>query len=179
MATKMLAKVKRMLQAYALARPHLRLSLKILKAKDRKGDWTYPKSGAPSASRLEAGLHAATDIFGKKLTSHCESIFSSWSDTGEQIDEPTIEKIGPSASRDEWYTLEATMAKQDCGTSLSKITRSQIVSTNQTQYRCNSIEQYRPIYISRFQTGVMPKGHFETDRLTIQDSLALCYLQRR
>ena len=110
------AKVKRMLQAYALARPHLRLSLKILKAKDRKGDWTYPKSGAISASRLEASFNAAADIFGKKLTSQCESTFSSWSSTGEQIDKATSEQLGPSASRDEAYTLEATMARQDCGT---------------------------------------------------------------
>ena len=112
---KMLSKVKRMLQAYALARPHLRLSLKILKAKDRKGDWTYPKSGALSASRLEASLHAATDIFGKKLTSQCNVTSSSWSSTGEQMDEDTREESTPSASRDELYTLEATIAKRDCG----------------------------------------------------------------
>lgn len=121
MSVKILSKMKRMLQAYALARPHLRLSFKILKARDRKGDWTYPKSGALSASRLEASFNAATDIFGKKLTSHCE--FSSWSSTGEQIDETTSERLGPSASRDEAYTLEAIMAKQDCGTYISTITR--------------------------------------------------------
>ena len=112
---KMLSKIKRMLQAYALARPRLRLSLKILKAKDRKGDWTYPKSGALSASQLEASLHAATDIFGKKLTSQCTVTSSSWSSTGERIDEATREESTPSASRDELYTLEATMAKRDCG----------------------------------------------------------------
>ena len=180
MATKMLAKVKRMLQAYALARPHLRLSLKILKAKDRKGDWTYPKSGALSASRLEAGLHAATDIFGKKLTSHCESIFSSWSSTGEQIDETTFEKLGQSASRDEVYTLEATMAKPDCGTYLFK------AATNFKEYllikslhRWIGIEQCRPVSIGRFKTSLMPKGHFKADHLTIQIPLTLCYLQRR
>ena len=113
---KMLAKVRRILQAYALAQPHLRLSLKILKAKDRKGDWTYPRSGALSASRLEASFNAATDIFGKKLTSQCELKFSSWSSNGEQIDEATSERLGPSIVRDEVYTLEATMAKKDCGT---------------------------------------------------------------
>ncbi len=115
---KVLGKVKRILQAYALARPHLRLSLRILKAKDRKGDWTYPRSGALSASRSEASFNAATDIFGKKLTSQCELNFSSWSSTGEPIDKATSEQVGPSASRDEAYTLEAIMAKQDCGTYL-------------------------------------------------------------
>ena len=112
---KMLSKIKRMLQAYALARPYLRLSLKILKAKDRKGDWTFPKSGALSTSRLDASLHAATDIFGKKLTSQCNVISSSWSSTGEQMDEATSEELRPNASRDEVYTLEATMAKRNCG----------------------------------------------------------------
>ena len=115
-AVKMLAKVKRMLQAYALARPHLRLSLKILKAKDRKGDWTYPTNGALIASQFDATLHAATDIFGKKLTSQCIVVSSSWLSTGEQIDEATSKKLEPSASRDEAYNLEATLARRDGGT---------------------------------------------------------------
>lgn len=119
----MLAKVKKMLQAYALARPHLRLLLKVLKAKDRKADWTYPKSRAPSASNLEASFNAATDIFGKKLTSQCRLTFSTWSSTGEQIHGATSEERGPGASREEAYTLEATMAKQDCGKYFLTVTR--------------------------------------------------------
>ena len=114
-SVKMLAKVRKMLQSYALTRPHLRLSLKILKAKDRKGDWTYPKGGALSASRVEASFNAATDIFGKKLTSECESTVSTWSSAGEQIDEIMSQHSGSSASRDEAYTLEAIIPKQDCG----------------------------------------------------------------
>ncbi|KAI4178567.1 MAG: hypothetical protein LQ346_007404, partial [Caloplaca aetnensis] len=39
-ATKQLAKVKRTLQAYAFARPSVRLSLKVLKAKSDKNNWT-------------------------------------------------------------------------------------------------------------------------------------------
>lgn len=122
-SAKMLAKIKRMLEAYALARPHLRLSLKTLKAKDRKGDWTYPKSGALSASRLEASFNAATDIFGKKLTSQCELVVSTWSSIGEQIDEGKSEQMGLSASSDKVYTFEATMAKKDCGVYLILFTR--------------------------------------------------------
>lgn len=117
-SARMLVKIKRILQAYALARPHLRLSLKILKAKDRKGDWTYPKTRALSASRLEASFDAATDIFGKKLTSQCEMKFSSWSSTGKHIGEATSKDLSSSSSRDEAYTLEAIMAKPDCGTYL-------------------------------------------------------------
>lgn len=122
-SAKMLAKTKRMLEAYALARPHLRLSLKILKAKDRKACWTYPKSGALSASRLEASFNAATDIFGKKLTNQCELVSSFWSSIGEQIDEASSEQMGPSTSRDKVYKLEATMAKKDCGVYLILFSR--------------------------------------------------------
>ena len=114
-AVKQLAKIRKMLQSYALTRPHLRLSLKILKAKDRKGDWTYPKGGALSASRVEASFNTATDIFGKKLTSECESSVSTWSSAGEQINEIIVEHPGSSASSGEAYTLEAIIAKKDCG----------------------------------------------------------------
>ena len=129
-AVKMLTKIKRLLQAYALARPYLRLSLKILKAKDRKGDWMYPKSGALSASRLKASFYAATDIFGRKLMSQCEFTCSSWSSTGDQIDEAISENMGPSASRDRLYTLEAITAKRDCGAYILTIIRNQRVRTN-------------------------------------------------
>ena len=115
-SVKTLTKVKRMLQAYALARPHLRLSFKILKAKDRKGDWMFPKSGAFIASPLEASFNAAADLFGKKLTSQCKPTLSRWSDTGEQIDETMSEQLGPRATRDDAYTMEAILAKSDCGT---------------------------------------------------------------
>ena len=112
--TKMLAKIKRMLQAYALARPHLRLSLKILKAKDRKGDWTYPKSGALGDCESHAVFGAATDMFGKRVTSQCEQIFSSWSSTGERIEEAPSENLG--SRKDTLYAFEAIVAKSDYGT---------------------------------------------------------------
>ncbi|KAJ9625607.1 hypothetical protein H2203_004366 [Taxawa tesnikishii (nom. ined.)] len=44
---KCLAKIKQILQAYAFARPATRLSLRVLKAKNDKGNWSYaPKPGA-------------------------------------------------------------------------------------------------------------------------------------
>ena len=179
MAVKMLAKIKRLLQAYALARPYLRLSLKILKAKDRKGDWVYPKSGVLSASRLEASLHAATDVFGKKLMSQCEITFSSWSSTGDRIDEATSEEMGPTAGGDGLYTLEAIMAKRDCGAYIPTIIRNHKEHVlTKPLYRWLSLEQCRPLYISRFKTGVMHKGNFEADGLIIQIPLTLCCLQR-
>ncbi|KAL8780019.1 MAG: hypothetical protein Q9213_006663 [Squamulea squamosa] len=64
-SAKQLAKIKRILQAYALARPFVRLSLKILKAKNDKGNWVYvPKSDA-------SVLDAAVKVVGKKVTDQC------------------------------------------------------------------------------------------------------------
>ena len=43
---KTLKKIKQLLQAYAFARPQVRLSLRVLKAKNDKGNWMYaPKAG--------------------------------------------------------------------------------------------------------------------------------------
>ena len=168
----MLAKVRKMLQSYALTRPHLRLSLKILKAKDRKGDWTYPKGGALSASRVEASFNAATDLFGKKLTSECESSVSSWSSTGEQIDEIMVEHPGSSASSDEAYTLEAIVAKRDCGVSFLNSFEAQRVILIYTIFRWLSIVQCRPISIGRLETGFVRKRNLEADHIIIQVSFA-------
>ncbi|KAL8686986.1 MAG: hypothetical protein Q9218_006720, partial [Villophora microphyllina] len=65
-ATKQLAKIKRTLQAYALARPSVRLGLKVLKAKNEKDNWTYaPKSEASVSD-------AAIKIVSKKVTDQCQ-----------------------------------------------------------------------------------------------------------
>ena len=175
-SVKMLIQIKRTLQAYALARPHLRLSLKILKAKDRKGDWIYPKSGALSASRLEASFNAAADIFGKNLTSQCDLKSSSWSSTGQQFDEATTEPI---AGRDEVYTLEATMAKSDCGTFFLTPLASTKKPTNVFAIRWFSIVKCRPLSISGLEAGVRHKRNFEADHLILQIPLAFCYYQGR
>ncbi|KAF1989573.1 hypothetical protein K402DRAFT_390533 [Aulographum hederae CBS 113979] len=68
-----LAKIKRMLQAYALARPTVRFSLKVLKAKNDSGNLTYvPKPG----SEVE---DAAFKLFGSACASQCQ-----WSVLGSQ-----------------------------------------------------------------------------------------------
>ncbi|KAL8964672.1 MAG: hypothetical protein Q9183_004288, partial [Haloplaca sp. 2 TL-2023] len=65
-SAKQLAKVKRTLQAYALARPSVRFSLKVLKAKSDKDNWTYaPKSEASVSD-------AAIKVLGKKLIDCCQ-----------------------------------------------------------------------------------------------------------
>ena len=54
------------MHAYALARPHVRLSLKVLKANGDRGDWLYaPQSGGSAED-------AAMKIVGKDCASQCE-----------------------------------------------------------------------------------------------------------
>ncbi|GAB1736535.1 hypothetical protein NU219Hw_g7682t1 [Hortaea werneckii] len=64
-AEKVLKKTKQMLQGYAFARPHVRLSLKVLKAKNEKVNWVYaPK---PNGSLEDAALK----IVGSACVSQC------------------------------------------------------------------------------------------------------------
>ena len=111
-SAKLLAKVKRMLHAYTLARPHLRLSLKILKAKNDKGNWKY--TGVGHSKTRASAFDAATEIIGKKVTDQCQLICLSWSSAGRQAD-GTSEALGVGASQDEMYTFEAVLAKFECG----------------------------------------------------------------
>ncbi|EMC95123.1 hypothetical protein BAUCODRAFT_55284, partial [Baudoinia panamericana UAMH 10762] len=62
---KCLRTIKRSLQAYAFARPHVRLSLRVLKAKNDKGAWLYaPK---PNGNVEEAALK----IVGSACVTQC------------------------------------------------------------------------------------------------------------
>ena len=114
-SVKMLAKVKRLLQAYALARPQLRLSLKILKAKNDKGNWKYPKAvGIGNSNTRASAFNAATEILGRKMTDQCQRMCSSFSSNGQQIDR-TFGDSAVSARQDENYTFDAVLAKLDRG----------------------------------------------------------------
>ncbi|KAJ5675176.1 DNA mismatch repair protein C-terminal [Penicillium maclennaniae] len=64
-ATKTLTKIKKLLQAYAFARPAVRFSMKVLKAKNENNSWMY----APSA---DAGIaDAAIKVVGRDVSSCC------------------------------------------------------------------------------------------------------------
>ncbi|KAF2482608.1 histidine kinase-like ATPase [Neohortaea acidophila] len=59
-------KIKRMLQAYVFTRPNVRLSLRVLKAKNDKANWTYaPKTGGSVED-------AALKVLGSACASQCE-----------------------------------------------------------------------------------------------------------
>ncbi|KAI9812482.1 MAG: hypothetical protein M1827_004713 [Pycnora praestabilis] len=64
-STKTLAKIKQTLQAHALARPAVRFSLKVLKAKNEKDSWTY----APSSDAVLSD--AALKVVGKDVAGQC------------------------------------------------------------------------------------------------------------
>ena len=62
---KCLRKIKQTLQSYAFARPHVRMSLRVLKAKNDKDNWTYaPKPGGNAED-------AAFKIVGAACASQC------------------------------------------------------------------------------------------------------------
>ena len=65
-ASKTLISIRKLLQAYALARPEVRLSLKVLKAKDGKANWSY----APSKSAASL-LEAVSKVAGKEVAAQC------------------------------------------------------------------------------------------------------------
>ncbi|KAJ4382665.1 hypothetical protein N0V86_001887 [Didymella sp. IMI 355093] len=65
-ATKCLTKVRRLMQAYALARPAVRFRLHVLKAKNNKGDFVYaPKANANVED-------AALKIVGRECALQCD-----------------------------------------------------------------------------------------------------------
>ena len=112
---KVLAKVKRLLQAYVFARPHLRFSLKVLKAKNDKGSWKYPKIAGIGTSRFKPSMiNAAEEIIGKRVTDQCQWFSTAWSSTGEHIGSSS-DNLEASASQNGTYTFEAVLAKIECG----------------------------------------------------------------
>jgi hypothetical protein len=65
-SARVLAKIRRLMQAYALARPTVRFQLRVLKAKSEKGNFNYaPKPGANVED-------AAFKIIGRDCASQCE-----------------------------------------------------------------------------------------------------------
>ncbi|CAI7591245.1 unnamed protein product [Penicillium glandicola] len=64
-ATRNLTRIKKLLQAYAIAQPSKRLSLKVLKAKNENSNWSY----APSAN--VSLLDAALKVAGTEVYSSC------------------------------------------------------------------------------------------------------------
>lgn len=98
-ATKCLAKIKALVQAYAMAQPSRRFSFKVLKAKNEKNDWSF-------APRCDLALaDAAVKVVGRDVASCCttkESTSTVDSPNGANLDQKT-------------YQVTAFLPKADAG----------------------------------------------------------------
>lgn len=72
-AARNLTRIKKLLQAYAMAQPSKRLSLKVLKAKNENNNWAYAPSADASISDAAlkvAGTEVSSSCVVKRLSSH-------------------------------------------------------------------------------------------------------------
>ena len=97
-AQKTLASIKKLLYAYAYARPTVRLSFKVLRAKNEKANWNYgPKTGSSSLQ------DATVKIAGQEVAAQCES--------QSACSEPKLSTSGEQVS----YSIDAVLAKSKAG----------------------------------------------------------------
>ena len=108
-----LGKIKRMLQAYALARPYVRFSLRMFKAKTDKSNWSYAPNHYPLARHptVASGVDAAVQIFGKRLTDQCQWFSWTLSDEASSIELSTREDLKTSSADAKGYRFEALLPK--------------------------------------------------------------------
>lgn len=114
-STKQLAKIKRTLQAYAFARPSVRLGLKVLKAKSDKGNWIYARK--PDASVLDS----AVKIIGKRTSDQCQWVVWDSNSTPTQKGSTLAEDIGSSMGLPSSYRIETLIPRPDSGGSVFKL----------------------------------------------------------
>ncbi|RDA83699.1 hypothetical protein CP532_1094 [Ophiocordyceps camponoti-leonardi (nom. inval.)] len=86
-----MAAIKRLLQSYALARPHLRLSLRVLE--DAAQTWRYSPNHSPTVQE------AALQIFGRALAANCTRL---------------VFPSKPDNSRPSGLVLDAFVPRPDC-----------------------------------------------------------------
>jgi DNA mismatch repair ATPase MutL len=104
-ASKSLIKIKKLLQAYALARSSVRLCLKLLKAKNDNGNWIYaPKDG-------DSTPVAARKIFGKDVAEQCQ--WRLWQPTHADLE--TLTAPNAASSAEDLYRIEALLPKSNYG----------------------------------------------------------------
>ena len=121
LSLKTLGRIRRTLQAYALAKPYLRLSFKVLKAKDEKSNWKYPIHARATSESITkpCPFDAAIDIVGKKVTNQCLWNRSALSSDGDHIvTAPELHELDRHS--ESAYLFEAILAKPDCGMCLCR-----------------------------------------------------------
>lgn len=117
-ASKTLARIKALLQGYALARPSVRFTLKTLKAKNDKGNWSYvPRVPATT-------LNAAAQIYSRSLLDHLVNV--NWPQRPET--ETTTEPQIGNTFRSNFY-IEALLPRTTCGNGIHSCLRHEIELT--------------------------------------------------
>lgn len=103
--TKTLSNIRKTIQAYALARPATRYSLKVLKAKNDKGCFTYaPKSEA-------SVVDAATKLFGTKVVDQCQ--WRVWT-THERVPLHEEQCVNHTTNPEDPFMIEALLPAPSC-----------------------------------------------------------------
>ena len=157
-SAKQLAKVKRNLQAYAIARPSVRLSLKILNAKIDKGNWIYaPKSDA-------SVLDAAVKVVGKKVTDQCRWLV--WTPNTLTTEARASQGNGTTAEQPTKSThrVEALLPISDAGKSISIQPDWLLLMFP----RSHGHLQCWSIRLRRFQASFMYSGYSQADPPAVQ-----------
>ena len=72
-ASKTLAAIKKLLQAYAFARGTVRFSLKVLKGKNEKANWSYTPVDSAEKLRDVAARIVGSDVIGRCETKRSKS----------------------------------------------------------------------------------------------------------
>ncbi|KAL9102925.1 MAG: hypothetical protein Q9163_001985 [Psora crenata] len=133
-----LGKIKHKLHAYALVRPHIRFSLKVLKARTERSNWSYvPNCEALHASPTAAPtVQAATTLFGRKFIDQCAHF--TWTSSGK---EPTIEPLTPNSparvTTDESYRFQALLPKAGTVDFSAVLTPRQFISIDARPISCS------------------------------------------
>lgn len=109
MSARVHSKIKSTLQAYALARPTVRFSLKILKAKNDKGNWMYvPKAASDTL------WDAAMKIFDSRAITQCH--LRCWTSSDQNSSHDAAGSIRGLPSQGPLrYTIEAIIPRPQSG----------------------------------------------------------------
>ena len=105
---KTLSNIRKLLQAYAIARPSIRFSLKVLGGKG-DSDWIYP---AKSESTV---MDAVLKVEGSETASQCMTKLIETSHLSDAFESPP-ELSQNAGDMDVWYIrINAVVVKKDCG----------------------------------------------------------------
>ncbi|POR31253.1 Uncharacterized protein TPAR_08537 [Tolypocladium paradoxum] len=96
---KTMLKIKELLRAYVLARPHLKMSFKV--TSDNGQSWSYAPSQSPTVRE------AALQIFGRNLAANCvQMTLTGWHHGDSQIQSGGLQRTT--------FTLDTFIPKRDC-----------------------------------------------------------------